>query len=158
MIIGQIAQVAAQKNVLPAAVVRALEALQKVDLDRAEVGHYQVEGDELFYMVQEIDSRALEDCRAEAHRKYADIQIPLSAPERFGFSLPQPGLPTVEDSFAEKDIAFYETPANEFFMNVEPGEYVVFMPGELHRPAVSISGRVRLRKIVVKVSAKLLGL
>ena len=94
MIIGLISDFARQKSVLPAAVVRALEAIQKVDPLKMEPGKYEVEGDKLFFLVQDVELRTLAESRAEAHKQYADIQLPYSTPERYGFALPQPELPS----------------------------------------------------------------
>ena len=158
MIIGRISDVAEQKNALPAAIVRALEAIQKVDIGKMEPGRYEIEGDKLFYLVQDAELRALEETRAEAHYQYADIQIPFSTGECYGFALPEPGFSPNDDQLKEKDVAFYPTPANECFIDTAPGAYVVFLPKELHRPCVAIDKKEKIRKVVVKIHTSLLGL
>jgi biofilm protein TabA len=158
MIVGRISDVATQRSVLPGAIVRALEALQKVDLAALAPGRYEIEGDELFYSIQEVELQTMAECRAEAHLKYADIQIPLSAAERYGFALPQPDLAPDDDQFESKDLAFYPTPAGESFIDAAPGAYLVFLPRELHRPRLAIEGKKTIRKLVVKVHASLLGI
>ena len=158
MIVGLLSDVSKQKSVLPAAVVRAIEALQKLDLSKVEAGRYELEGDKLFYLVQDVETRSLEESKSEAHHNYADIQIPLTGAERYGFSLPQAGLKASDDRLATGDIAFYPTPANEFFMTIEPGAFAVFMPKELHRPCLSVKEKTKMRKAVVKIHVSLLGL
>lgn len=158
MIVGRISDVATQRGALPDAIVRALEALQKVDLGAMEPGRYEIEGDKLFYLVQDVELRTMEESRAEAHRKYADIQIPFSTGERYGFALPQPELAPSDDQLEAKDLAFYPTPAGECFIDVAPGTYLVFLPTELHRPCLAIKDKATIRKAVVKVHASLLGM
>ena len=158
MIAGLLADIAKQKPVLPAAVFRALEAIQKLDKQALEPGRVEIEGDKLFYMVQDVDLRTMEESRVEAHRQYADIQIPLSGDERYGFALPQPDLPITEDLLKEKDLAFFPAPEGESFIDIAPGMYLVFLPDELHRPCLAINGKRPLRKIVVKIHSSLLGL
>ncbi|MDR0380349.1 MAG: YhcH/YjgK/YiaL family protein [Candidatus Accumulibacter sp.] len=158
MIVGRISDVAAQRAFLPGAVVRALEALQKIDLGTMAPGRYEIEGDKLFYLVQDVELRTLAESRVEAHLAYADIQVPFSAGERYGFALPQPALAPDEDQFETRDLAFYPTPAGESFIDAAPGAYLVFLPGELHRPCLVIAGRETIRKAVVKVHGSLLGL
>lgn len=158
MILGLLSEVAQQKTMLPQAVVRALEELQKQDLANMEPGRYEIDGDKLFYLVQDAMPRLLDGCKSEAHATYADIQLPIGACERFGMALPQADLAPVDDRFESNDIAFYPTPANEFFMDVKPGGYAVFLPGELHRPCVAIDNQTPFRKVVVKVHRSLLGL
>lgn len=158
MIVGRLADVEQQKGVLPAAIVRAIEVLQAQDLSRLEPGRREIDGNTLYYSVDDVVLRAFEESRTEAHAQYADIQMPLSGCERYGFSLPQPDLPVTDDQLEKRDVAFYPAPANESFMDLHPGTYVVFLPGELHRPCLAISGKPTLRKVVVKVHRSLLGL
>ncbi len=158
MIVGLLSDVSKQKGLLPAAVVRALEALQQQNLATLEPGRYEIEGDKLFYMVQDAMPRSLDGCKSEAHRTYADIQLPLTARERLGFSLPQAGIEACDDRYESNDIAFFPNPDNEFFMDLDPGAYAVFLPGELHRPCVMINDQTPYRKIVMKVHHSLLGL
>jgi biofilm protein TabA len=158
MIVGRISDIATQRGALPGAIVRALEALQKVDLGALEPGRYEIEGDKLFYLVQDVELRTMEESRAEAHQKYADIQIPFSTGERYGFALPQPELAPSDDQLEAKDLAFYPTPAGECFVDAAPGTYLVFLPTELHRPCLAIKDKATIRKAVVKVHASLLGM
>ena len=158
MIIGLLSDLEKQQAILPAAVVRALNALKAVDLLKQEPGRYELEGDKLFYLLQEAMPRFLDGCKTEAHREYADIQLPLTACERFGVALPQAGLEPVDDKFESNDIAFYPNPANEFFMDLAPGSFAFFPPAELHRPCVVIDEQKPFRKVVVKVHRSLLGL
>lgn len=158
MIVGRLSEISVEKKVLPAAVVRGVEALLKMEPEAIDAGRYEVEGGQLFVLIQDVDSRTFEESRPEAHCKFADVQIPLSASERYGFSFPQPGLACTEDRLEANDVAFYERPSREFFMDIDPGSYVVFMPGELHRPCLTISEKTRIRKAVIKIHRDLLGL
>lgn len=158
MILGLLADVARQKDVLPAAIARALSAFAAQNIADKAPGRYELEGDQMFCLVQDATPRSVADSQAEAHQRYADIQIPLSASERFGFSLPQTNLAACDDQLESRDLAFYPTPANEFFMDVAPGSFVVFLPTELHRPCVTIGDTTKFRKVVIKVHRDLLGL
>ncbi len=39
-----------------------------------------------------------------------------------------------------------------------PGDYVVFLPGELHRPCLAINEKMKIRKAVIKIHRDLLAL
>lgn len=158
MITGLLADFEQNKKLLPAAIVRTLEALEGKNLAELEPGCYELEGDKLFYQVQDATLRRRNECQAEAHRSYADIQIPVSGRERYGVALPEADLQATEECYDSKDVAFFPDPANEFFMDLDPGAFAVFFPGELHRPCVAIDEPVTVRKIVVKIHVSLLGL
>lgn len=151
MILGTLDQWNAYRNQLPAAVVQAVEKLRSQDLSALSAGRYEFEGSRSYFMVQEPETRALEATRHEAHRAYADVQIVLSGAERFGFAPIDPALAPAEDRFEKSDIAFYPVPANESFVDVGAGMFVVFYPGEFHRPAIAIGSPARIRKVVIKI-------
>ena len=158
MILGLISEVAQKKSVLSAVIVRAIEAFQKLDLANQAPGRYELEGEQLFCLIQDATPRSVAESLSETHRCYADIQIPISAIERFGFSLPQVDLVASEDRLETNDVAFYPMLANEFFMDIKPGSFVVFLPTELHRPCIVIKDKAEFRKAVIKVHSSLLGL
>lgn len=158
MIIGLLSDVSAKRSIFPAVFVRAIQALQKLDLLTIEPGRHELEGDKLFFLIQDVETRTFDESKSEAHGKYADIQMPLTATERYGYALPQTGLVAIEDCLEAKDFAFYNNVKNEFFMDVEPGTFILFTPGELHRACLSTGEKTKLRKAVVKIHSSLLGL
>ena len=158
MIVDLLSEIPKHRNTLPAAIVRGIEALSRVDLAAVAAGRYDLEGDDLYYVVQNATPRAADEIRSEAHFVYADIHLPISAAERYGFAPPDTGLAALEAPVEGSDVAFYPTKANEFFMDISPGSFVVFLPGELHRSCLSIGDQSVFRKVVIKVHSKLLGL
>ncbi len=158
MIIGLLSDVTAHQSIFPAAVVRAIEALQKLDLLTMDPGRYELEGDKLFFLIQDVETRTFDESKSEVHGKYADVQMPLTAPERYGYALPQTGLVAIEDCLESKDFAFYKTVKNEFFMDIEPGTFIFFTPKELHRACLSVGNKTKVRKAVIKIHSSLLGL
>lgn len=158
MILGRLADVSAQRALLPAAIARAINAVLALDPATLPCGRHDIEGDRVFVLIQDATPRAVEDSLIEAHATYADVQIPLGASECFGFALAQADLAPCDDQFAERDLAFYPTPDNEAFVDVAPGDYIVFLPGELHRPCIAIENTTPFRKAVIKIHGDLLGL
>lgn len=158
MITGLLANRLQNEKTLPAVIMSALEGLEGKDLMAIKPGRYEIDGDKLFFLVQDAALCHADGRRPEIHRSYADIQIPVSGSERYGVALPQSNVQSTEDLLDTRDVAFYPTPANEFFMDLHPGEFAVFFPGELHRPCVATNEPTSIRKVVVKVHVSLLGL
>ncbi|MBM3115332.1 YhcH/YjgK/YiaL family protein [Jeongeupia naejangsanensis] len=158
MYIGKLTQWPQQRAVLPDAVNRALDALAQLDLAGMPAGRYEIDGDRLYFMIQEMITQPFEAGRPEAHRRYADIQLLLSGEEGYGIAPPDPALPVLDDFFEGRDIGFYATPVNEQRINLLPGDFVVFYPGELHRPGRCVAESMPIRKVVVKIDRTLLGL
>ncbi|KAF0811688.1 Toxin-antitoxin biofilm protein TabA [Andreprevotia sp. IGB-42] len=147
-----------QQAAFPTAVNHALTLLLQQDLAGLPTGRYPLDGDKLFFMIQEMHTRPQQDNRPEAHREHADIQLLLSGEERYGVALAGADRQVVEDLRDTHDIAFYAQPAREVFIDLQPGMFVFFLPGELHRPCCAIAAPQPVRKAVVKIHRSLLGL
>lgn len=158
MIIGLVSDATTKPSIFPAFLARAMQAVQKIDLRTIEPGRHELDGDKLFILIQDVETRTFDESKSEVHGKYADIQMPLTATERYGYALPQTGLVAIEDFLESRDCAFYKDVKNESFVDVEPGSFVFFAPGELHRACLSIDGKTKLRKAVIKIHSSLLGL
>ncbi|MEF1201887.1 YhcH/YjgK/YiaL family protein [Vibrio owensii] len=116
-----------------------------------ENGKYELFGESAFMMVVEDQTRPLENRRSEIHRNYLDVQILLEGEEVFGYSL-NPFTAIEEDLLADKDVAFSEQLVDEKFIKVGAGEFIVFYPGQPHRPLVATeSGPASVRKAIIKV-------
>jgi len=158
MFIGQIADWAEQKLFLPPAVASAFEEARAHDLAGVAAGRYVlnlVEG--AFFLVQDVSTKKVEAARSEAHRDFIDVQYLVKGIERFGVAHRQSDLTPVEDMLDEKDIAFFPTPRHENFVDLREGEFIVFYPGELHRPLCCVGEEALVRKVVVKVPAASVG-
>lgn len=137
---------------------RGLEGLEKpfqylarTDLAALPLGRTEVEGDDIYVTVSEAETKAPDGLRFEAHRRYIDIQLVVRGQEAIGFA-PVTSMKTIEPYDAAKDIEFFEPPAQFGTAALRPGDFVVFAPGDGHRPGVHLDGPHVSRKVVVKVS------
>ncbi len=127
-----------------------LALLGEESVQQAAPGRYTVEGDDLFYIVDEYDTQPLDAGRLEIHRKYMDIQYIVSGRECIG-TAPLEGL-TVETPYnGEKDIAFYHNPPTVSRLILTAGMFAIFWPSEAHLPQRWVEKSERVKKIVVKI-------
>jgi len=129
---------------------KAFEMLASGDLGSKEDGKYEVEGTDLYYMVQRYVTKPLEERRFESHRRYADIQAVLSGKEAMGY-IQAEGLEVTAAYDDTKDIMFFATPASYTNLEMGSGEFVVLFPDEAHMPQVQLGGPSQVTKIVFKV-------
>ncbi len=127
---------------------KAIEFILNTDLEKLHVGRNEVCGNDIFANVMEAQPRTKEEAPIEIHRKYIDIQIPLTGDEVMGYT-PKAQLPDAEYN-ADSDAALYPVGmlAAEYF-NVKRSMFTVFFPQDGHAPAVT---PVKLRKVIVKVA------
>jgi YhcH/YjgK/YiaL family protein len=77
----------------------------------------------------------------------ADIQIPISCEETFGYS-PVSDLPAAEYD-SEKDYTLYGDTKPQTYVTVKPGQFVIFFPQDGHAPC--IIDKPEIKKAIFKV-------
>ena len=131
---------------------KAFEFLKRPDIADLPPGRYGIDGDRCWASIQEVDLEPLSSRKLETHRKYIDIQAPLTGPECIGIAEMDEAakaLPFDE----EKDFVLYDGKAEP--MVLEPGDFAVFFPPlAAHAPCcIAPGGPKRIKKIVVKILA-----
>ncbi|EOU9528851.1 YhcH/YjgK/YiaL family protein [Cronobacter dublinensis] len=147
MIIGNIHALGAW---LPAPFREAIELVKQQVTAQTAPGKYDLDGNRLFFLLSEDSTEPLADRRAEYHARYLDIQIVLAGREGMTFSTLPPGAPDT-DWLADKDIAFLAEGAQEKTVVLEEGDFVIFWPGEVHKPLCAVGSPAPVRKAVVKM-------
>ncbi|MBQ5727192.1 MAG: YhcH/YjgK/YiaL family protein [Alistipes sp.] len=118
------------------------------DLASMELGRHDIDGDNIFVMVQELELRPYEQARLELHRKYIDIQLVLRGKEEvFGWSEKKDCL-TAETEFDEaKDIQLF-TDKPQCFYAVREGQFSILFPEDGHAPML---GEGVVKKCIFKI-------
>lgn len=149
MILDKFENVALYRN-LSSGLKKGFEFLEKADLENIEVGTYQIcEG--VFAIVDAYESKALEVCKPEAHRKYIDIQYLIKGEELIGYT-PLENQEVLIPYNEEKDLVFYK--ADTQFSKLTNGMFAIYFPTDIHQPGVRIDSNipVPIKKVVVKVA------
>lgn len=129
---------------------KAFAYLKEADLDKLEPGKHVIDGDDLFAIVMEYDTKDVAGGLLEAHRKYIDVQYMVSGKEMMGVAQLNGQVP--EKKYDEKDdYALYKDDMS--FVKVDSGEFTVFFPNDLHLPCIKVNKAEKVRKVVVKVKA-----
>lgn len=128
-------------------VYTALEFLSKTDFTKIELGRYELQGDDIFYMVQRYDTDP-EKTISEAHKKYIDIQFMVNGEEIIGVA-PISCEKTETEAKPENDVWFYECKTEP--LTLIKNSFMVLYPNDLHCPGVAVDGARNCHKVVVKV-------
>lgn len=129
-------------------VYTALKFLSETDFTEIDLGRYELDGDNIFYMVQSYDTDPSKTV-SEAHRKYIDIQFMVDGEEIIGVAdiSSEKELTEAKD---ENDVWFYNCKTEP--LTLSAGKYMVLYPNDLHCPGVATNGKsLTCRKVVVKV-------
>lgn len=128
---------------------RAVEYARTHDLSSLEPGRHEIDGDALFINLNAYETRALEDCRFEAHRRYIDVQMVLSGAERIDVS--PIGSLAAEPFDEQADNMFLDGHASASVV-MTPGMFVACFPDDGHRPGIAVRGAsAPVKKAVFKV-------
>ena len=123
--------------------------LRETDLVNLADGRYDIDGKNVFAIVQTYAAKPREQGRWEAHRDYADIQFVASGAEQMGVTWM--GQVTVESPYdTERDVEFYRGDGGKFF-DVTTGEFALFFPHDVHMPSLAMAKPQTVKKVVIKV-------
>jgi len=126
----------------------AIKYMKATNLSAVEQGKYEIDGSNIFVLVQDYETKNRLECKLESHRKYIDIQYLLKGSEFVGHTLLNNQTPVKEYS-AEDDYMLFSEEAS--FFKLIPGMFAIFHPSDLHMPSVYENQSEKVRKIVIKV-------
>ena len=132
---------------------KAFEFLKSNDLIKLSVGKYEIQGEEIFALVQEYITKNEEEKNWESHEKYIDIQLIVEGQEIMGYTQVD-GLEVIEDLRPESDMIFYNETLNGSYIKFTYGDYAIFFPEDAHRPCCAFGECSKVKKIVVKVACE----
>lgn len=128
-------------------VYTALKFLSETDFTKMELGRYELQDDDIFYMVQRYDTDP-EKTVSEAHKKYIDIQFMVDGEEIIGVA-PISCEKTETEAKPENDVWFYECKTEP--LTLIKNSFMVLYPNDLHCPGVAVDKPLSCLKVVVKV-------
>lgn len=123
--------------------------LANTDFSKIEAGKYEIDGSNLFALVQEYDSITKDQGKWECHRNYIDIQYVVEGVEQIGVQNID-FLKVTTEYNPEKDIAFLSGDGD--FVTLSKGSYGVFFPQDAHMPKVAPGDKPgKVKKVVLKI-------
>jgi biofilm protein TabA len=129
---------------------KAFAVLAEPELIKKPDGRYDIDGNDVYYVVQRYTTRPVDPNKLESHKKYIDIQVVLAGEESLGYA-PTAGLEVVTPYDEAKDIMFYRLPAAVTWTKLEPGRFCILYPQDGHMPGCQITSPAPVHKVVFKI-------
>lgn len=126
----------------------AIQFILSHDLSSLPLGRTEVAGSSVYINVMEASASPAQQLQYEIHRNYMDIQIDLSGVEiiQIGDSC---GMQVINYDCAAD---FGTVICNDLTScTIGPGNFIVCMAGEPHKPGIASSAQTALKKCVFKV-------
>ena len=122
--------------------------LSQHDLGKDELGRHELDGDRIFYFVQDntLDSEPKREF--EFHKRYMDVHLLLEGKELIKYGTQVETM--VEPYDSQTDFAS-ATSRGQVVFCLKPGNVIAFRPGELHQPNCDAGQGEKVRKVVFKI-------
>ncbi len=126
---------------------KAFDFILNNDLNKMELGKHIIDGDEIFALLQEYETKSQDEGKLEKHFKYIDLQYIIKGTELIGVA-PFANQTLLEENLKE-DYAFYSGESS--LIKIEEGEFCIFFLDDLHMPCIDYKQTAKVRKVVVKI-------
>ena len=123
-----------------------VEYMKKTNLNTLPIGKNEI-SDTLFVLVNEYKTSIADTDILENHVKYIDVQVILSGEERVAVSHNYCEIIKAYDQEADYELV----KANGQLFRFPENHFMIFFPGEYHRPGISIKDSTKVKKLVFKV-------
>ena len=127
---------------------RAFDYIRNTDLYALAPGRYNIVGEDLIAIVEQVPGRTREMAKLEAHRRYVDIQLVLEGVDEMGWKPLSECHQPLDNHSSERDIQFFHD-APAAWIATPADHFCIFFPEDAHAPLVS-SGRIR--KVIFKIA------
>lgn len=123
----------AKYHALGEGIQKGLEWLKENDIRSMEDGRYEVDGDDVFVLVQRYTTRLIDDTWFEGHLKFIDIHYVAEGVEYFCYTpLERAGSPVTEYDNVEDDFLYHKDYETAVLM--KEGDVVIVYPEDVHMP------------------------
>ncbi|WP_066250795.1 YhcH/YjgK/YiaL family protein [Neobacillus drentensis] len=148
MIIGRLNDLV-ESNTVAEKLQSQLLFLKEADFSQATAGRHEINED-LFFFLNEYETKEAEDCFWEAHQKYLDFHFILEGKENIAVDHIE-NQRVIEAYNAEKDAIFFEGKVNSV-ITMNPGDVMICFPEDSHMAGVIAEEAQKVRKVVLKVA------
>jgi YhcH/YjgK/YiaL family protein len=134
-------------HVLNPRIRRAFDYIHQVDLSSAGVGRYEIDGENLYAIVQQYNTKPKEAGVWEAHRRYIDLHYVIQGAEKIGYA----DLSRLTQGEYDESKDFLPLYGEGEFLSLENGDFVLLMPQDAHMPGIAIDALLPVKKMVIKI-------
>jgi biofilm protein TabA len=121
----------------------------KNELPKMLDGRYDIDGDDVYAIVNSYDTKPLGDCGWEGHLRYCDIHYSVSGTERIGYAHRSHML-ELQPYNPDKDYALYAGTGD--WITVRENSFCLLLPEDIHAPgAIAGEHSTHLKKVVIKL-------
>jgi YhcH/YjgK/YiaL family protein len=126
----------------------AFDTILQIDLASLAVGMVELDGENLYAMVQQYSSKPIEEGLWEAHRRYMDLQLVIQGTEKIGYA----NLDRLTHGKYDAAKDFVPLFGQGDFLTLQTDNFVLLLPQDAHMTGIAVNAPAPVRKIVFKIS------
>lgn len=150
MILDKIENISCYMGVLPA-ITTALEKAAVYTPDNYPGGRVDLDGDNLFLLLNTYETHSAEDALFEAHQKYIDVMYMVEG-EEIIYVKPTDKLSAVTQAYDPQiDALLAKLDRDATPVRLTAGSFIVLFPQDAHAPACCDKAPQTVKKIIAKV-------
>jgi len=127
---------------------RAFDYIHQINVDTIPAGRYEIDGEAMYALVQEYNTKLKELGTWEAHRRYIDLQYVVQGVEGIGYA----NINQLEQGEYDASRDFLPLHGEGDLITVHSGSFVLLLPEDAHMPGMAIGSPVPVKKVVVKIA------
>lgn len=127
-----------------------IEYIRKFLQNPVPDGKYQIDGDDVYALVQTFDPLSVDEAKWEAHKRYLDIQFLVSGQELMYYEHVDRLTPTTP--YIEETDKINFAGDGGIALNMWPGTYAIFFPEDAHKPKCGWGEPGEIKKVVIKIN------
>lgn len=112
-------------------------------------GRYDIEGDQVYALVQSYETVPWSEMKWEAHKNYIDLQCVIKGREIIGYTHIDNLVPSVEYNVEKDVILFKENEGIE--LKLQDMWFSILFPEDAHKPKCVWDKAEPIKKIIVKI-------
>ena len=126
--------------------------IKKALKDGLEAGRHEIDGEAIYAMIQEYETREQTQKMLEGHKKYIDLQFIADGTERMEI-IDIARAEVIKEYDSQLEAAFF-APKEECTSGIfSAGDFAIFFPEDLHQPGLrSAKDACHVKKIIVKIA------
>ncbi len=149
MIIDRIEN-APQYHTVHAAFERAFDYIHQINIDSIAAGRYEIDGGNMYALVQQYNTKLKEQGFWEAHRRYIDLQYVVQGSEGMGYA----NIHHLRQGEYDESKDFLPLFGEGDLVTLHSGSFVLLLPEDAHMPGMAIGSPASVKKIVIKIAVE----
>jgi YhcH/YjgK/YiaL family protein len=127
---------------------QAFDYIHQIDVDSIAVGKYEIDGENMYALIQEYNTKLKEQGKWEAHRRYIDLQYVTQGAEGIGYA----NINHLQQGVYDAGRDFLPLHGEGDLFTLHSGSFVLLLPEDAHMPGMAVGTPAPVKKVVVKIS------